>query len=97
MTYLVGETHQSLIHASDDDILLPSSSDLRILLTGDFIFSSSFDKTSKAWLFDVSELGEGNEERACVRTFKGHSKGVYPMVFIPAPDNLGDEDEVLFF
>ena len=67
----------------------------RILLTGDFIFSSSFDKTAKAWLFDVSELGEGNEERACVRTFKGHSKGVYPMVFIPAPDNLGDEDEVL--
>merc|ERR550532_855376 len=65
----------------------------KILLTGDFIFSSSFDKTSKAWLFDVSELGEGNEERACVRTFKGHSKGVYPMVFIPAPDNLGDEDE----
>ena len=65
----------------------------RILLTGDFIFSSSFDKTAKAWLFDVSELGEGNEERACIRTFKGHSKGVYPMVFIPAPDNLGDEDE----
>ena len=29
-----------------------------------------------------------------MRTFKGHSKGVYPMVFIPAPDNLGDEDEV---
>ena len=66
----------------------------RILLTGDFIFSSSFDKSCKAWLFDVSELGEGNEERACVRTFKGHSKGVYPMVFIPAPDNLGDEEEV---
>ena len=62
-------------------------------MTGDFIFSSSFDKTAKAWLFDVSELGEGNEERACIRTFKGHSKGVYPMVFIPAPDNLGDEEE----
>ena len=74
-------------------LILPPSY-LRILLTGDFIFSSSFDKTAKAWLFDVSELGEGNEERACVRTFKGHSKGVYPMVFIPAPDNLGDEDEV---
>ena len=43
---------------------------VRILLTGDFIFSSSFDKTAKAWLFDVSELGEGNEERACIKTFK---------------------------
>eukprot|EP00090_Calanus_glacialis_P013359 TRINITY_DN219_c0_g1_i1.p1 TRINITY_DN219_c0_g1~~TRINITY_DN219_c0_g1_i1.p1 ORF type:complete len:490 (-),score=146.83 TRINITY_DN219_c0_g1_i1:545-2014(-) len=65
----------------------------KILLTGDFIFSSSFDKTSKAWLFDVSELGEGNEERACIRTFKGHGKGVYPMIFIPAADDLGDEEE----
>lgn len=43
---------------------------IRILLTGDFIFSSSFDKTARAWLFDVSELGEGNEERACIKTFK---------------------------
>ena len=41
-----------------------------MLLTGDFIFSSSFDKTAKAWLFDVAELGEGNEERACIKTFK---------------------------
>jgi len=65
----------------------------KILLTGDFIFSSSFDKTCKAWLFDVSELGEGNEERACIRTFKGHGKGVYPMIFIPAADDLGDEEE----
>ena len=39
-------------------------------MTGDFIFSSSFDKTARAWLFDVSELGEGNEERACIKTFK---------------------------
>merc|ERR1712241_1528889 len=64
----------------------------KILLTGDFIFSSSFDKTARAWLFDVSELGEGNEERACIKTFKGHQKGVYPLVFIPASDDLGEED-----
>ena len=80
---------------------------IRILLTGDFIFSSSIDKTARAWLFDVSELGEGNEERACIKTFKvivhfkfpliyrllqGHQKGVYPLVFIPASDDLGEED-----
>jgi hypothetical protein len=29
----------------------------RILVTGDFIFSSSYDKSIKAWLFDTSELG----------------------------------------
>ena len=45
----------------------------RLLITGDFLFSTSFDKTAKAWLFDVAELGEGNEERACVRTFKVRS------------------------
>ena len=55
----------------------------RLLCTGDFIFSSSYDKTVKAWLFDTSELDEGSEDKACIRTFKGHSKGVYPLIFIP--------------
>ena len=31
---------------------------LRMIITGDFIFSSSFDKTSKAWLFDTTEIQE---------------------------------------
>ena len=64
----------------------------KVLLTGDFLFSSSFDKTAKAWLFDVSELGEGNEERACIKTFKGHQKGVYPLIFIPSADELDEEE-----
>lgn len=64
----------------------------KVLLTGDFIFSSSFDKTAKAWLFDVSDLGEGNEERACIKTFKGHQKGVYPLIFIPSDDDLDEEE-----
>ena len=55
----------------------------KLLCTGDFIFSSSYDKTVKAWLFDTSELDEGSEDKACIRTFKGHSKGVYPLIFIP--------------
>ncbi len=41
----------------------------RILITGDFIFSSSFDKTAKAWLFDTSDL-DGQDQHACIRTFK---------------------------
>ena len=61
----------------------------------------------------VGTGGEGNEERACIKTFKvkilrfdflswshgvvshlsqGHQKGVYPLVFIPAADDLGEED-----
>lgn len=55
-------------------------------MTGDFIFSSSYDKTAKAWLFDTSEIDEGDEASACIRTFKGHTKGVYPLIFIPAED-----------
>ena len=39
-------------------------------MTGHFIFSSAYDKTAKAWLFDTSAIAEGQEEEACVRTFK---------------------------
>ena len=28
----------------------------RMLVTDDFIFSTSFDKTAKAWLFNTEEL-----------------------------------------
>lgn len=66
---------------------------VRILCTGDFIFSSSYDKTIKAWLFDTSELDEGSEDKACIRTFKGHSKGVYPLIFIPAEESLVLQNE----
>ena len=58
----------------------------RILCTGDFIFSSSYDKTIKAWLFDTCEIEEHQESEACIRTFTGHGKGVYPIIFIPAED-----------
>lgn len=66
----------------------------RLLCTGDFIFSSSYDKTVKAWLFDTSELDNGSEDKSCIRTFKGHSKGVYPLIFIPAEDSFvtGNEE-----
>ena len=66
---------------------------LRLLCTGDFIFSSSYDKTVKAWLFDTSELDEGSEDKACIRTFKGHAKGVYPLIFIPAEESLVLQNE----
>lgn len=58
----------------------------KIIVTGDFIFSSSYDKTAKAWLFNTTDISEGQEEQACIRTFKGHGKGVYPLIFIPTDD-----------
>jgi len=63
----------------------------KMLIMDDFIFSSSFDKTSKAWLFDTSDIQDGQEEEACIRTFKGHGKGVYPLIFIPANDEFEDD------
>lgn len=65
----------------------------RVICTGEFLFSTSYDKTAKAWLFDVADLGEGHEDKACIRTFKGHLKGVYPIIFIPAEDTGGLDEE----
>ena len=64
----------------------------RILCTGEYIFSSSYDKTAKAWLFDTTDIEEGCETEACVKTFKGHKKGIYPLIFIPLErdDIIGD-------
>ena len=60
-------------------------------MTGDFIFSSSYDKSSKAWLFDTNDLDAGHEADACVRTFTGHTKGIYPLIFLPAEATVGAE------
>ncbi len=58
----------------------------KIIVTGDFIFTSSYDKTAKAWLFNTEDIPMGQEEEACIRTFKGHGKGVYPLIYIPTED-----------
>ena len=60
-------------------------------MTGDFIFSSAYDKTAKAWLFDTNDLDAGHEADACVKTFSGHTKGIYPLIFIPAEETVGVE------
>ena len=60
-------------------------------MTGDFIFSSAYDKSAKAWLFDTNDLDAGHEADACIKTFTGHTKGVYPLIFIPAEETVGVE------
>jgi len=55
----------------------------RIICTGDFIFSSSYDRTARCWDFESGEF---------VREFRGHRRSVYPLMFIPSPDDDDDED-----
>jgi len=74
------------------DFIFSSSKSLMIMTTSSLKKTSrssftGYDKTVKAFLFDTSELDEGSEDKACIRTFKGHNKGVYPLIFIPAEES----------
>ena len=55
----------------------------RIICTGEYIFSSSYDRTARCWDFESGE---------CVREFRGHRRSVYPLIFIPSPDDDNDAD-----
>ena len=60
-------------------------------MTHDFIISSSYDKTAKMWAFDTSDIDDGEESQALLRTFSGHGKGIYPIIWVPANDfNVND-------
>ena len=50
---------------------------------GDFLFSTSYDRTARCWDFDTG---------ACVRVFRGHKHGILPILFIPAEQDGGEED-----
>jgi len=61
----------------------------RIICTGEFIFSSSYDRTARCWDLESGEF---------VREFRGHRRAVYPLIFIPSPEDDddhggGDDDE----
>ncbi|XP_043225133.1 WD repeat-containing protein 86-like isoform X2 [Amphibalanus amphitrite] len=55
---------------------------------GDYILSSSYDKTARLWYFDPE--GEG-EESPCVRVFEGHQKPIYPILVVWT--NLSDSSD----
>ena len=61
------------------------------MVTGGFIFSSSYDKTARAWLFDSENLDAGHEAEAYIKTFSGHTEGIRPLIFIPAEETVGVE------
>lgn len=49
-----------------------------IIILGDFLFSTSYDRTVRCWDFDTG---------ACIRVFRGHKHGILPILFIPAEQN----------
>ncbi|XP_053630464.2 WD repeat-containing protein 86-like [Cherax quadricarinatus] len=65
----------------------------RIMCAGDFLFSTSYDKTAKVWLQQVNNAS--TQEEVLVRTFEGHTKAVYPIIFLPGQDTGGVNEEGL--
>ncbi|XP_045592673.1 WD repeat-containing protein 86-like [Procambarus clarkii] len=62
----------------------------RLICTGEFIFSTSHDKTARAWLFDTRDVHDPAE--AGIRVFEGHTGIVSPIIFVPGRD-MGVPDE----
>ncbi|KFM65913.1 WD repeat-containing protein 86, partial [Stegodyphus mimosarum] len=57
----------------------------RILCAGDFLFSSSIDHKARAWTLQTHQYAP--IEEACLKVFEGHSKAVYPLVFVPGDNS----------
>ncbi|RWS29029.1 WD repeat-containing protein 86-like protein, partial [Leptotrombidium deliense] len=55
----------------------------QILCFSCFMFSTSYDKTAKAWTFSLLDTYDANSTM-CLRTLRGHKKSVYPIVFVPS-------------
>lgn len=76
------KAHEVEIDHSRPAVQLDHTKD--ILILGDFIFSTSYDRTARCWDFDTG---------ACVRVFRGHRHGILPILFVPAEQEAGREDD----
>ena len=54
------------------------------LFLGKYLFSTSYDRTARCWDFQTG---------ACVRIFRGHKHGVFPLLFLPSNHDAGAEDD----
>ena len=57
--------------------------DLSYFVLGDFLFSSSYDRTARCWDFHTG---------ACIRIFRGHNHGILPLLFIPSNQDVDEEN-----
>ncbi|XP_069182745.1 WD repeat-containing protein 86 isoform X2 [Procambarus clarkii] len=62
----------------------------RVLCTGEYVFSTSQDTTAKAWYIDEDELEEHDDTSVCIRTFQGHTGGIYCLAIIPGDDQINE-------
>ncbi|KAK3895159.1 hypothetical protein Pcinc_001125 [Petrolisthes cinctipes] len=62
----------------------------RLICTEEFIFSTSHDRTARAWLLDTSKVDEA--EDSCIRVFEGHTGVVSAIIFVLGP-SVGVPDE----
>ena len=62
----------------------------KLLITDDIIMSTSNDKTVKIWYTKVTKA---TRQKPCIRTLKGHTHGVYPLIFVPHDINESVEGD----
>ncbi|XP_050730616.1 WD repeat-containing protein 86-like [Eriocheir sinensis] len=58
----------------------------RLLCTGEYVLSASHDHTAKAWRVKDEDLEGLSDEKALIRTFEGHTAGVYSLVVDPGEE-----------
>lgn len=65
-------------YSSETRTCLPTS------LLGKYLLSTSYDRTARCWDFQTG---------ACIRIFRGHKHGVFPILFLPSSHDAGAEDD----
>ena len=53
-------------------------------LLGKYLLSTSYDRTARCWDFQTG---------ACIRIFRGHKHGVFPILFLPSSHDASAEDD----
>jgi hypothetical protein len=54
------------------------------LFLGDFLLSTSYDRTARCWNFETG---------ACVRVFSGHTHGILPILYIRCEHDASEEHD----
>ncbi|KAK8754015.1 hypothetical protein OTU49_008024 [Cherax quadricarinatus] len=62
----------------------------RVICSGEFLFSTSHDKTARAWLFHTHDVHDPSQ--ACIRVFEGHTGVVSAVIFVPGQDTGVPDD-----